>query len=140
MAVPNPPPVDHLAPGELVEGDERAFGVVLPRDVRVERAIGDWVLAQGQVAIHPLTKYLRARLEGGSLDENDTFATFDHVHIPGRPGREFRVHIGQAPQGTRIEMHDITPPPAPDLPDEAARWKQVGLTPKGKILDPSHFE
>jgi hypothetical protein len=141
-AVPAPfvPPVDHLAPGELAEGDARAFGLVLPRDLQVEAAVMDVVYAGGQIGIHPLAKYFRAHLEGGSLDEGDSSATFERVRIPATPGREFRVHIGRSPNGSRVEISDTTKPPAPDLPDEAARWRAVGLTPEGRPILPTHVD
>jgi hypothetical protein len=28
----------------------------------------------------------------------------------------------------------------PDLPNETERWKAVGLTPNGKVLDPTHLD
>ncbi len=132
-------PVDHLAPGELAEGDGRAFGLVLPRDVQVEATFAEVVYASGAIGIHPLTKYFRAHLEGGSLEEEDMSATFVRVRIPATPGREFRVHIGRSPNGARVEIRDTTPPPAPDLPDEAARWRAVGLTPEGRVIQPAHL-
>lgn len=141
-AVPAPAvaPVDHLAPGELVEGDARAFGLVLPRDLHVEAAVMDVVYSGGPIGVHPLAKYFRAHLEGGSLNEDDTSATFEHVRIPATPDREFRVHVGRSPNGSRVEILDTTRPPAPDLPDEAARWRAVGLTPEGRPILPTHVD
>jgi hypothetical protein len=142
VAAPAPvTPVDHLAPGELVEGTEHAFGLTLPRNLHVDDSFADVIYATGDVGIHPLAKYFRTRLEGGSLREDDTSATFDHVRVPGRPERELHVRIGNAAGGkVRTEIRDSTPPPAPNLPDEAARWRAVGLTPQGKVLDPVHVD
>jgi hypothetical protein len=39
-----------------------------------------------------------------------------------------------------LDVRDITPLPVPDLPNETARWRQVGLTPDGKLADPTHLE
>ncbi len=140
VAAPVAPPADHLAPGELAEGDARAFGLVLPRDLHLEGTFVDAAYAIGQVGVHPLAKYFRAHLEGGSFDEDDTSATFERVRIPATPGREFRVHIGRSPNGARVEILDTTKPPAPDLPDEAARWRAVGLTPEGRPILPTHVD
>lgn len=126
-----------MAPDELIEGTERAFGLLLPRDVHVESAFAQVLYANSEVGVHPLTKYFRTRVEGGAFDEDDTSATFTHVRIRASPGREFRIHIGRAPQGARVEIRDSTPPPAPDLPDEAARWRNVGLTPQGRLIPPT---
>jgi len=37
-------------------------------------------------------------------------------------------------------IRDTTPPKGPPLPDENARWKQVGLTPSGRLVDPTHLD
>jgi hypothetical protein len=137
---PQPPPVDHLAPGELVEGSESAFGMALPRDVHIDNMFSLVVYVSGDVSVHSLTKYLRARLQGGSLDEDDSGSTFVHTRIPSQPGREFFIRIRRTLRGSLAEIRDSTQPPAPDLPDEAARWRAVGLTPQGRVLDPTHLD
>jgi hypothetical protein len=133
-------PVDHLAPGELVEGTVHAFGLVLPRVLNVDATFAQAILASGEVGVHPLTKYFRARLQGGTLDETDMTATFEHVRVPAAPDRELRVHVGRTPRGADVEIRDTTPPPAPNLPDEAARWRAVGVTPDGRLIAPTHID
>jgi hypothetical protein len=133
-------PVDHLGPGELIEGTERAFGVVLPRDVRIEESFVDVVVARGPVSVHALAGYLRARLQEGGLREGSSSATFEHVKVPGKPGLELSMRIVSWEGGARLEVRDTTPQPAADLPDEAARWRQAGLTPEGRVLDPTHLD
>jgi hypothetical protein len=140
LPAPVAAPVDHLAPGELAEGDARAFGLILPRDLHVEATFAEVAYAQGKIAVHPLAKYFRAHLEGGSFEEDDMSATFVRARIPAAPGREFRVHVGRSPNGARVESRDTTPPPVPDLPDEAARWRAVGLTPEGRVIQPTHVD
>ena len=141
VAAPSAVPVDHLAPGELLEGTQQAFGVVLPRDVRIDRNEPGTVYASALVGVHPLVKYLRTRLLDSHLVEGDTFATFDHVKLHDKPGALYHIDItATPPSGARLEWDDVTPQPAPSLPDEAARWRQVGLTPQGKVLDPTHLD
>lgn len=136
-ATPAVTPIDHLAPGELIEGTTRAFGLLLPRDLVVESTFAEVLYANADVGVHPLAKYFRARVQGGSLEEDDSSATFTHVRIPASPDRELHIHIGRAPRGARVEIRDSTPPPAPNLPDEAARWRAVGLTPQGRVIIPT---
>jgi hypothetical protein len=133
-------PIDHLAPGELVEGGQQAFGLTLPRDVRIEQAFADVVYARGRVPVHALVQYFHARLQEGGMREGERSASFDHVKVRGKPGLELAIHIMDEPGGTRVEIRDTTPPPAPGLPDEASRWKQVGLTPDGRLADPTHLD
>jgi hypothetical protein len=135
-----PPPVDHLAPGELIEGTAQAFGLTLPRGLVIEGAFHDLVIASGPVAVHPFVQYLRARLQGGGVREGETSATFDRVQVAAKPGPELRVHIGISPEGVRVEIRDVTPPNIPPAPDEVTRWRRVGLTPDGHLADPSHIE
>jgi hypothetical protein len=131
---------DELAPGELLEGSKKALGVTLPRDLQVEGSFVDLVYASGQVGVHPLVQYFRAHLTGGSLREGTEAATFEGVHAPGAPERELRVRIALLAGGSRVEIRDTTPPHLPALSDESARWRQVGLTPNGRLADPTHLD
>lgn len=137
-------PPDHLAPDELLEGEKKAFGLlVLPRVLHVDGSFASVVFASapsGEAGIHPLAKYFRERLTEGSLREGDEAATFEHVHVRGQSNLELNVYIRAAGAYTRVEMRDTTPKPQPNLPDDAARWRQAGLTPNGKLLDPTHLE
>lgn len=135
-----PPPVDHLAAGELVEGTEQAFGLTLPRDLVITGNFVPVVYASGRLTVHPVVQYLRARLEGGDLHEGEASATFDHVTVRGRPGVELKVHVDASVAGVRVEIRDATPIPAPNLANDAERLKHVGLTPTGRFLDPTHLD
>jgi hypothetical protein len=133
-------PADHLAPGELVPGTEHAFGLTLPRGFHVDGAFVDAVFATGWGEVASVARYFRGRLRDGDLRQGATSATFEHVHAPDDPGRELRVHLETVAFRVRIEVRDTTPPPAPDLPDERARWRRVGLTPDGHLADPTHLD
>jgi hypothetical protein len=133
-------PADHLGPDELVEGSQQAFGIALPRALRVKGAFVDVVYATGQASVHALTQYFRARVQDGSLREGSQAATFEHVRVPGKPAVELLVHIAAGRDGANVEIRNSTPPVAPSLPDEAARWKAVGLTPHGRLADPTHLD
>lgn len=133
-------PADHLAPGELLEGADDAFGLILPRRLRVEGAFAHVVYASGPLAVQPLVRYFRTRLQDGDLREGETAASFEHVHVPGKPERELAIRITATPQAARVEIRDATPPEAPALPDDRARWKRVGLTPEGRLLDRTHLD
>ena len=57
----------------------------------------------------------------------------EHVTVPGKSERPLMIHIAEVRREAVIEIRDATPRPAPNLPDEAARWKSVGLTPNGRL-------
>jgi hypothetical protein len=136
-----PPPVDHLGKDELIEGTERAFGVALPRGLAVEQRYPDTVYASGPMTVHALVLYFGPRLHGGSLRESDTVATFERVSAPGLPpDTELTVHLTMGVGKTSAAISSTTYPSAPVLPDEESRWRQTGLTPGGKVLDPTHLD
>jgi hypothetical protein len=133
-------PADHLGPDELFEGNEQAFGILLPRGLEVERRLPGTVVASGPMKVHALVKYFQPRLQGGALREGETVATFEHLKAPGPEDAELAIHIRVAIPRTRVQIDRIPHPPTAVLPDDSSRWRQVGLTPDGKLLDPKHLD
>jgi hypothetical protein len=133
-------PVDHLAWGELVEGTDHAFGLTLPRELVVTGNFVPVVYASGRLTVAPVVRYFSARLEGGDLHEGPAAATFEHVAVRGKPGVELMIHIAASIAGVRVEIRDTTPVPAPNLANDAERLRHVGLTPTGRVLDPTHLD
>jgi hypothetical protein len=141
VAAPSARGPDQLAPGELLEGSKKAFGITLPRDLRVDGSFADVLYASGErLTVHQLAAYFQARLSGGGLREGPDAATFEHVHVGSDSEREMLVAITRDGSGVRVEVRDSTPPPVPALPNESARWRKVGLTPQGKLADPTHLD
>jgi hypothetical protein len=144
---PNAPPpapvvTDTLDPGELLEGTERAFTLKLPRGVHVEESFAKVVFAQGSLKAADVANYVRSRVRGGSVHVGAAATIFDNVFATDEPTRPLFIHVEPLPRGggTRIEVRDATPPP-PTLQGatEAERWKAAGLTPEGRIADPTHL-
>jgi hypothetical protein len=133
-------PVDHLAPDELLEGTEKAFGITLPQRLRLSARVADAAYAKGPVGVSPLVHYFQARVQDGDLRQGDTSATFTGVHALGVGARLLSIHIAQVQGTTSVDIHDDTPPVPPQLPDDTERWKRVGLSPQGRILDPTHLD
>ena len=135
------PPIDHLAPGELLEGDAKAFGLVLPRGVRVDHAFADVVYASGTVSPDALSNYVRARVRDGKVTAGAASTVFERVRVPAVPDHELdiRVRPAEGTLGAKIEVRDVTPTKSPPMPDEAARWNAAGVKPNGEILDPTHL-
>jgi hypothetical protein len=139
-------PVDHLAPNELLEGDAKAFGLTLPRGMSVDHAFDDVVFASGTASMPAVVAYVRAHVREGKVikptwqEPNRT--TFDHVRVPAMPDKELVIYV-QPAKGrvatTNVEVHDVTPQKAANLPDETARWAAAGLKPNGQVLDPTQL-
>jgi hypothetical protein len=136
------PPVDRLAPGELIPWDKKAFAIVLPRDLTVDHALPEVVWASGPVGASDLANYVRARVRDGAVTVGATATVFDQVKPIDDPSRLLYIRIFSGPmgRGARMEVRNVTPPPLPNLPNEEERWKQMGLSPDGKILDPKHLQ
>jgi hypothetical protein len=139
-------PVDHLAPGELVEGPEKMFGVALPRELVVERQFVDVGYASGEPGQAAVANYFSTRVQGGKVTTGDRGAIFDSVHAAADPNRLLRIEVKTANdgpfagRGSHVTIRDITAPKLPDEPNEEARWKAAGLKPDGTLLDPQHLK
>jgi hypothetical protein len=146
QTAPAPPapsvvPLDHLGPDELVEGTEKAFGVTLPRGLRVDGRFPDVIHTSGTMTVHSLVLYFRPRFQGGSVREGERSATFEHVTAPGSPpDTELMLHVSVVPGRTLVDVAATPLVHASAFPDQASRWRAEGLTPDGKILDKTHLE
>jgi hypothetical protein len=144
-AIPSPaapPPRDHLVPGELLEGTERAFGLKLPRGSTVESAFPQEVVAACRAKSTDVANYIRPRVAMGTVAVGAASTIFERVQVPTDPGRELIIRVEDGPlgAGSRITVRDVTPPPAdPSLTDEQ-RWRQAGMAPGGgRVADPTHL-
>jgi len=135
-------PVDRTAPGELAEGKEVAFGLALPRPFAVERRFPDAVFARGTASVEQVASYLRARVTAKSVQAGPTKTLF--VGAQPRAGggdRLLRLEVSATGGGeTELVVRDVTPPPVQEGLSEAQRWEKHGLTPDGKIIDPTKLE
>jgi hypothetical protein len=129
-------PLDHLAPGELVEGPKKVFGFTVPRLMQVERTFDDVAFASGAVGPDAVAKYVEAHVEGTKSQKVGQGYVFDKARVHGE-AKLLRLTITKSvDNGTRLEIRDVTPPPVIDTgPDEEARWRAVGLKPNGEPLD-----
>jgi hypothetical protein len=136
-----PTPRDHLVPGELLEGSEVAFGLRLPRGTKVQSVFPQQIVAACDAKAADVANYIRPRVSMGRVGVGAASTMFERVQVAANPGRELVIRVEEASTGTgsRITVRDVTPPPlAPGLSDEE-RWKQVGMTPGGHVVDPTHL-
>ncbi len=139
-----PPPVDHLAPDEVVEGNERAFGLPLPRDSKVEARFAASVHVTSVLAPEKLANFVRARVKGGAITAGGAATKMDDVTAVADPARVLSIEVretrGHPLAKSEMIVRDTTPPPFDPTLSEEERWKRAGLTPSGKVLDPSRLE
>jgi len=137
-------PPDRLAPGELVEGTERAFGLPLPRLSRVAGRFQTSVDITSTATPEQLANFVRARVKEGKVTQGTSSTKLDDV-VP-RDDKNKRLTIEVRPvragNGNHSEMvvRDTTPPPGDPTLSEEERWKKAGMTPNGKLLDPKRVE
>jgi hypothetical protein len=137
-------PADHLAKGEIPEGRERAFSLPLPLRSQVKIRFRDNVQVVSSHTHEELSNFVRARVKSGRVLIGTTMTTFEDVVVPSEPTRHLKIEIRQL---TTLDEHrsemivrDITPPPSDPNETDADRWRKVGLTPDGRLIDPGHMQ
>ena len=138
------PRIDHLAAGEMLEGNVTAYALKLPRGysrtVTVKRAIS----AEGPGKPEDVTNYIRARVRSGDVHVGASSTRFVGVRVPEEAERILNIVVEPdfRPGRVRVLVEDMTPLPEPpaDQRDPASRMKSVGLTMDGKPIDPKRFE
>lgn len=145
-APPEPAPsatsADRLLPGELAEGSQKVFGLVLPRNVRLEGAFNDSAFAKSTLRPEPIANYVRARVEGGSVEVGVARTVFNDAHVKGAPpGKRVRIEVSLEDTSTLVLIRDVTPPPPPPPGmSEDEIWRRTGIGKNGKILDPAQTQ
>jgi len=88
-----------------------------------------------------LANYVRDRVVVSHVEIGAARTIFPNARIKGgAPERVYELDVVPEPGQTRLVIRDTTPPKVqPDLTDEE-RWRQAGLTPQGRPLDPKKFE
>ncbi|MBX3192664.1 MAG: hypothetical protein KF819_37110 [Labilithrix sp.] len=140
----NDRPSDRLSPNEQVEGKERAFGLPLPRQARVEARFEKSVLVRSLLTPEELANFVRARVKEGTVTPGATSTVLEMVVPREDANKKLTIEVRplRLGDGTKSEMvvRDTTPPPfEPNLSNEE-RWKKAGLAPNGQLLDPKHLE
>jgi hypothetical protein len=130
-----PVPPDHLLPGELGEGKEIAFGLVLPRGFTVERRFADAIHASGSSTVEHVAAYVRRRVVASTVEVGPARTIFASAqtatHVP------VTIEITDRSGQVELVVRDLTPPPIPQGLSDEERWKRAGLRPDGTPIDPS---
>ena len=139
-AVPKAP--DHLVEPELEEGTAKAYGLVLPRNVKVDNAFINVIYASGDPRPDAVANYIRARVRMGTVQIGAANTLFEKVQVPANPGHEItiRVAAGNNGRGCAIELREAIPPPKPLEGSEADKFRAAGIHPDGTLIDPTHLK
>lgn len=133
-------PVDHLAPGELPPGTEEAYGLTLPKGLRLVAHFPRVAHARGELSTEDVANYVRDRVDVKRVELGAVGTVFPSVHVKGGdPEKVLRIEVNPAGQGTELVIRDVTPVPSlpkdPNLSNRE-RWRRAGYNPDGTPLDP----
>jgi len=134
-------PVDRLAPDELGAGNAEVWGFVVPRDMQVEHRYEGVTHLVGPVKPDALSNYVRERVVVSHVEIGAARTIFPNARIKaGAADRVYELDVIPEPGITRLVIRDTTPPKIQPGLTDAERWRQAGLTPEGRPLDPKAFE
>lgn len=142
-STPAPPPperakTDRLAPMELVEGAEKAYGLSMPRELKISFRFPKAIHAEGAASGEAVANFIRARVKDGEIRVGASETLFDGVRVPADPGRVLRVRVSSERGSCKVVVEDATPPEVKGTTEE--RMRNVGLTPDGKLIDDKRIE
>jgi hypothetical protein len=134
-------PVDRLAPDELAAGSSDVWGLAVPRDMHIEHHFPEIAYVVGPVKADAVANYVRDRVVVSHVEIGAGRTIFPNAQIKGGPPDHlYELDVIPEPNGTRLQIQDLTPVKViPGLTDEE-RWRQAGLTPQGRPLDMKKFE
>ena len=136
-----PKPVDRLAPDELAAGNADVWGFAVPREMQVEHRYQGVTHIAGRVKPDALANYVRDRVVVSHVEIGAARTIFPNARIKGGAANKvYELEVIPEASTTRLVIRDTTPPPIEPGLSDAERWKQAGLTPEGRPLDPKHFE
>ncbi len=136
-----PRPVDHLAPDELAAGNAEVWGFAVPREMQVEHRYQEVTHIIGPVRPDALANYVRDRVVVSHVEIGAGRTIFPNARIKGGANdRIYELDVIPEPGITRLVIRDTTPLKVEPGLSDAERWRQAGLTPEGRPLDPKQFE
>lgn len=137
---PAPSAVDRVDPGEVTEGTETAFGLPIPRAMRVEARFHDAVRAGGNVPLDALANYVRARVIADRVETGPAKTVFSRATLKSSPDKLLRVEVVAQGDRTEIVVRDVTRPPATDVVKPTDPWLAPGFDPRDRKADPKRNE
>lgn len=137
------PPRDHLAPGEVPEGREKAFALVLPYRSNIQFKTADAIVIESPLRPEELSNFVRARVQTNEITAGAGQTTFGHAVVPAEPKRILQIEIRPAQPShdmrSAMTVRDVTPPSSPAPATEEEAWRKAGRGPDGKPLDQNHM-
>lgn len=147
---PAPPPAktsapaaaapDRVDPDEVPEGSEKAFGLPIPRAMRVDATFPDAVRASGAIPFDAVSNYVRARVVSERVETGPAKTVFSRATLKTAPEKMLRVEVVAFGDRTEMIVRDVTRPPGSDTVKPTDPWSRPGFDPRDRKADPKRFE
>jgi hypothetical protein len=138
---PANPPLDHLGPGEIPPGTETAYGLVLPRGMKVLARFPGVVHASGALSPEDVSNYVRDRVLVSRVELGAVETVFPGVRVKGGEAQKLlRIEVIPLGDRTKLVVTDTSPPavvPPEEHLTDAERWRRAGYNPDGTLIDPN---
>jgi hypothetical protein len=125
-------PIDTTVEGELPEGQVEAFGLILPRRMRIVAQMNDAVFVEGQLRLEHVSNFIRRRVDSDQIETGPSKTVFAEARVKAAPKNVVEVEVSIVARGVRVIVRNKTRKAAEEGLTEAERWKRAGLTPDGK--------
>jgi hypothetical protein len=132
-------PVDRALPGELAEGTDLAFGLPLPRVMKVRGSFDTVVFAWGDVPSDQVANYVRQRVTAEKVETGAAKTLFARATVKAHPGQLIAVEVLAHGSDTEIQVRNLTPRPTKEGQEPEERWRELGFNPDGTPIDPEHL-
>jgi hypothetical protein len=130
------PAPDRLAPGEKLPEAETAFGLPIPKGMRLVRHFNDSAYFSGELDLARALEHVRRYVSPSDAQMLGKGAVFPRAHIAGDESQRLvRITVTPTQSGSQIHIEDITPPPATTGLSQADILRQAGRNPDGSLLD-----
>ncbi len=133
------PPVDSTLPGELAEGKEQAFGVPLPRVMRVTGRFPEMVLAAGPAAPVEVANFFRSRVKAEKIETGPVKTVFSNVTVKSQPDAGVMIEVYGTVGQANVMVRSSPRPKPDDSSSPAERMRRIGLNPDGTLADPTQL-
>jgi hypothetical protein len=134
-ALPEATP-DRLAPSERPAETATAFGLSLPKGMRLTRQFKSSAYFLGRLDLDTVVEHLKPHLDAKRVETKPGHTVFEQAALKGSaPERLLRVDVSAEGRGTQVYVQDVTPPPAPRGVSEAEMWRRAGRNPDGTPMD-----
>jgi len=127
-------PIDSVEPGELAESKVLAFGLPLPRGMRVRTRFTDTTYAIGAVSFEELSNYVRARVKAERVDTGPAKTVFLNAVLKSDKRYRLRVEVSFLGGMAELVVRDRRPKKRDNSLSDEERYEKMGVTPDLKVI------